>query len=80
MVILTKKNCHTSVNQYFFNSAYVNDVFFFSEREATMIKICIVHFNTQRLTECLLLSIRKYTPNSHNYLVKNHLLMMECLG
>lgn len=36
-----------------------------------MIKICIVHFNTQRLTECLLLSIQKYTPNSHIYLFDN---------
>ena len=36
-----------------------------------MIKICIVHFKTQRLTECLLLSIQKYTPNSHIYLFDN---------
>lgn len=36
-----------------------------------MIKICIIHFNTQRLTECLLMSIMKYTPNSHIYLFDN---------
>lgn len=36
-----------------------------------MIKVCIVHYNTPKLTECLIKSINKYTPNSHIYIFDN---------
>lgn len=36
-----------------------------------MVKICIVHYNTPKLTECLIRSINKYTPNSCIYIFDN---------
>lgn len=36
-----------------------------------MIKICIIHYNTPQLTECLIRSINKYTPNSKIYIFDN---------
>ena len=35
------------------------------------INICIVHFNTPLLTECLVKSINKFTPNSKIYIFDN---------
>lgn len=35
------------------------------------INILIVHFNTPRLTECLVKSINKFTPNSNIYIFGN---------
>lgn len=36
-----------------------------------MIKICIIHYNTPLLTECLIKSINKFTPNSEIYIFDN---------
>lgn len=36
-----------------------------------MIKICIIHFNTPLLTECLIKSINKFTPDSLIYIFDN---------
>ena len=36
-----------------------------------MINVCIVHYNTPKLTECLVRSINKYTPNSVIYIFDN---------
>lgn len=36
-----------------------------------MIKICIVHYNTPLLTECLIKSINKFTPNSEIFIFDN---------
>lgn len=36
-----------------------------------MINICIVHFNTPYMTECLIKSINKYTPNCNIYIFDN---------
>ena len=38
---------------------------------AEKINICIVHFNTPKLTECLVRSINKFTPNSTIYIFDN---------
>ena len=35
------------------------------------VNICIVHFNTPKLTECLVRSINKFTPNSKIYIFDN---------
>lgn len=35
------------------------------------VKICIVHYNTPKLTECLVKSINKFTPNSKIYIFDN---------
>lgn len=35
------------------------------------VNICIVHFNTPKLTECLVRSINKFTPNSTIYIFDN---------
>ena len=37
----------------------------------TRINILIIHFNTPRLTECLIRSINKFTPNSDIYIFDN---------
>lgn len=36
-----------------------------------MINFCIIHFNTPKLTECLVRSINKHTPNSIIYIFDN---------
>lgn len=36
-----------------------------------LVNICIVHFNTPLLTECLVKSINKFTPNSKIYIFDN---------
>ena len=36
-----------------------------------MINICIVHYNTPLLTEYLIKSINKFTPNSKIYIFDN---------
>lgn len=38
---------------------------------AKEVNILIVHFNTPTLTECLIKSINKFTPNSHIYIFDN---------
>ena len=39
--------------------------------ERATVNICIVHFNTPLLTECLIKSINKFTPNSKIYIFDN---------
>ncbi len=39
--------------------------------EKPIVNICIVHFNTPLLTECLIKSINKFTPNSKIFLFDN---------
>jgi hypothetical protein len=39
--------------------------------ENKIVNICIVHFNTPILTECLVKSINKFTPNSKIYIFDN---------
>lgn len=36
-----------------------------------MVKICIIHYNTPKLTECLVRSINKFTPDCHIYIFDN---------
>ena len=36
-----------------------------------MVNICIVHYNTPLLTECLIKSINKFTPDSKIYIFDN---------
>ena len=39
--------------------------------EKPIVNICIVHFNTPLLTECLIKSINKFTPNSKIFVFDN---------
>ena len=39
--------------------------------EKPIVNICIIHFNTPTLTECLVKSINKFTPNSKIYIFDN---------
>ncbi len=49
------------------NRNYLLKIFFFNE----MVNFCIVHFNTPKLTECLIRSINKFTPDCKIYIFDN---------
>jgi len=45
--------------------------FFIAEGNSETINLCIIHYNTPKLTECLIRSINKFTPNCVIYIFDN---------